>query len=209
MKSARWTVISVGAGRQRTPKGPGIGFARQGGHGSRLRGRTRRGSAERNPVERSGVHTGVCRVPDPRPSPYTLHRGPVDGGPVHRKIRPPGASRRRATDNHVTLLLYRYRSRRHNTAPRPRTTAPLCAARGRGGKKGARKNEEEIILYFSYEPVRYLPSSVHSAEEHWVSSRGNRGAMMEEEGEDWSREVLFSSIDGGREICVWVRRIWG
>ncbi|CAK9832961.1 hypothetical protein ANTRET_LOCUS9713 [Anthophora retusa] len=45
----------------------------------------------------------------------------MDGDPVHRKIRPPGASRRRATDNHVTLLPY------------------------------------------SYEPVRYLPSSVHSA----------------------------------------------
>lgn len=127
------------------------------------------------------MHTGVCRVPDPRPSPYTLHRGPVDGGPVHRKIRPPGASRRRATDNHVTLLLYRYRSRRHNTAPRPTVPPPLCAARRireEGRKKGA--SEEEIILYFSYEPVRYLPSSVHSAE-RWVSSRGNRGLRRMEE----------------------------
>lgn len=42
----------------------------------------------------------------------------MDGGPLHRKIRPPGASRRRATDIHVTLLPYRYQSRRHNTAQR-------------------------------------------------------------------------------------------
>lgn len=90
------------------------------------------------------MHTGVCRVPDPRPSPYTLHRGPVDGGPVHRKIRPPGASRRRATDNHVTLLLYRYRSRRHNTAPRPTVPPPLCAARG--GKRGRAKKKSSSIL---------------------------------------------------------------
>lgn len=98
------------------------------------------------------MHTGVCRVPDPRPSPYTLHRGPVDGGPVHRKIRPPGASRRRATDNHVTLLLYRYRSRRHNTAPRtvpPRRYAPLGRREKGGGgeeKGGERKKKSSSIL---------------------------------------------------------------
>lgn len=157
------------------------------------RGRTsERGElgSEWNPVERSGVHTGVCRVPDPRPSPYTLHRGPVDGGPVHRKIRPPGASRRRATDNHVTLLLYRYRSRRHNTAPRtvpPRRYAPLGRREKGGGGRGKRgRTKEEIILYFSYEPVRYLPSSVHSAE-HWVSSSAETAARLEADGGGSSR----------------------
>lgn len=93
------------------------------------------------------------------------------GAPFHRKIRPPGASRRRATDNHVTLLPYRYQSRRHNTA-RPTVPPPLSAAcHGPTGEKRRvekRKKEgegegKESSLYFSYEPVRYLPSSVHSA----------------------------------------------
>lgn len=38
--------------------------------------------SRRNPAEPSAaLRTGVCRVPDPRPSPYGLHRGPPDGGP--------------------------------------------------------------------------------------------------------------------------------
>lgn len=138
MKSARWTVISVGlvTGTETA--------ARRSRRRIGSRGKVEKDEESRwNPVEQSGVHTGVCRVPDPRPSPYRLHRGPVDGGPVHRKIRPPGASRRRATDNHVTLLPYRYRSRRHNTA-RPtyhRRYAPLARPR----KKG---NQEEIHPLF-------------------------------------------------------------
>lgn len=162
MKSARmdgdFGVGPEGRG-ERTPSLPppppaSLPKGGQGGHGSRSWSDERGGElgSEWNPVERSGVHTGVCRVPDPRPSPYTLHRGPVDGGPVHRKIRPPGASRRRATDNHVTLLLYRYRSRRHNTAPRtvpPRRYAPLGRREGggRGEEKGGeRKKKSSSIL---------------------------------------------------------------
>lgn len=126
------------------------------------------------------MHTGVCRVPDPRPYPYKLHRGPLDGGPLHRKIRPPGASRRRATDNHVTLLPYRYQSRRHNTA-RPtyhrryascRTEWGTEGYRGvpsrTGGRRGALWGREEkgkpkeSSSILGSEPVQYLPSSVHS-----------------------------------------------
>lgn len=161
MKSARmdgdFGVGPEGRG-ERTPSLPppppaSLPKGGQGGHGSRSWSDERGGElgSEWNPVERSGVHTGVCRVPDPRPSPYTLHRGPVDGGPVHRKIRPPGASRRRATDNHVTLLLYRYRSRRHNTAPRtvpPRRYAPLGRREKGGGerKKGANERRNHPLF---------------------------------------------------------------
>lgn len=119
-------------------------------------------------------------MPDPRPSPHTRHRGPVDGGPLHRKIRPPGASRRRATDIHVTLLPYRYTSRVVTTPRSQRTTTviPARCADERNEKKsvGERERERdranggwrwraerrsgEIILYFSYEPVRYVSSSV-------------------------------------------------
>jgi len=106
--------------------------------------------SRRNPAESSAVHTGVCRVPDSRPSPYRRHRGPLDGGPLHRKIRPPGASRRRATDIHVTLLPYRYQPRRHKERERE----------GRAGAGEEERRGGEIILYFSYEPVRYVSSSV-------------------------------------------------
>lgn len=152
MKSARWTVISVGL-----VTGPRPERCRATGTGAQRR----RGDEDRasrwNPVERSGVHTGVCRVPDPRPSPYRLHRGPLDGGPVHRKIRPPGASRRRATDNHVTLLPYRYRSRRHNTARRTyhRRYAPLARLRKRETKKSSSilvTNRFDIFLLLFIQP---------------------------------------------------------
>ena len=79
--------------------------------------------------------------------------------PLRRKIRPPGASRRRATDNHVTLLPYRYQSRRHNNRA-ARVPPPLCAQRWKGKKKGNRRKESSSIL--GTEPVQYLPSSVHS-----------------------------------------------
>lgn len=90
------------------------------------------------------------RVPGPHP--YRLHRGPLDGGPLHRKIRPPGASRRRATDIHVTLLPYRYQSRRHNTARRTyhhRYIHPSVKEREeidrqkREGRQGREKRERE------------------------------------------------------------------
>jgi hypothetical protein len=112
-----------------------------------------RGNSGRIPQESRGVecraYTGVCRVPDPRPSPYKLHRGPLDGGPLHRKIRPPGASRRRATDIHVTLLPYRYQSRRHNTARRTyhhrytRTRRNRSATVRRGERDRGRGKERE------------------------------------------------------------------
>jgi hypothetical protein len=102
--------------------------------------------SRRNPAESSAVHTGVCRVPDSRPSPYRRHRGPLDGGPLHRKIRPPGASRRRATDIHVTLLPYRYQPRRHNTARRTyhhRYTRRGERERERGEQEPVRRSGEE------------------------------------------------------------------
>lgn len=119
-------------------------------HRRRRGGKARAGEREqwKNPVGiprcRAPCNTGVCRVPDPRPSAYRLHRGPLDGGPLHRKIRPPGASRRRATDIHVTLLPYRYQSRRHNTARRTyhhRYTCRRETTRNRAG--GKRKSERE------------------------------------------------------------------
>lgn len=157
MKSARWTVISVRPARQSAAR-----RAMRGRAGTARERQEEEEESRRNPVERSGVHTGVCRVPDPRPSPYKLHRGPLDGAllpPLRRKIRPPGASRRRATDNHVTLLPYRYQSRRHNNRA-ARVPPPLCAHRWKGKKKGNRRKESSSIL--GIEPVQYLPSSVHS-----------------------------------------------
>lgn len=145
-------------------------------------GRGKRGG--RIPQESRGVssaaHTrgcAACRTGGPLRTVFT--GGPVSRGrgasPLspRRKIRPPGASRRRATDIHVTLLPYRYQSRRHNTARRARTTTTTTVIhvgeerrRNRADveRENERKNEKreggEIILYFSYEPVRYVSSSV-------------------------------------------------
>lgn len=52
---------------------------RRWGTGAREKGRGRIPQESRGAERRAA--TGVCRVPDPRPSPYRLHRGPPDGGP--------------------------------------------------------------------------------------------------------------------------------
>lgn len=108
--------------------------------------------SRRNPAESSAVHIRGCAACQTRgPLRISFTGGPLDGGRLHRKIRPPGASRRRATDIHVTLLPYRYQSRRHNTARRTyhhrytrrRGTRRNRSATVRRGKKAGEERERK------------------------------------------------------------------
>lgn len=126
----------------------------------------------RIPQESRGAERRVAYGGVPRARPEALSvqasQGAPGWGPLFVcKIRPPGARRRRATDIHVTLLPYRYRSRRHNTARRtyPPSVGEKREEIGGGERKRDREREGEggkrrnHPLYFSYEPVRYVSFS--------------------------------------------------
>lgn len=95
----------------KTPRRGDEGQAREGETGGGIESR-------RNPAESSAVlHIRGCAACQTRGPLRTDFTGGLRmGAPFVCKIRPPGARRRRATDIHVTLLPYRYQSRRHNTA---------------------------------------------------------------------------------------------
>jgi len=196
---ARWTLQLFLADRETDCLSEKTSASKRGDGAAGRRGdKRRKGTVEesrRKPAESSAVHIRGCAACQTRgPLRISFTGGPWMGALLHRKIRPPGASRRRATDIHVTLLPYRYQSRRHNTARRTYTTVihvgeereEIGRQQWEGGREGHGKREREggvgrgggeIILYFSFTNRfdTFLPPFVSNvAYTRWTTVRETR-----------------------------------